>query len=54
VEGVLFTNTSCLATTRGNFDGTTMRGYRVFYCGEDTIDTQFVPVRDVKPEDVQS
>jgi hypothetical protein len=53
VEGVLFTNTSCLATTRGNFDGTTTRGYRVFYCREGEITTQFVPVRDVRPENVQ-
>lgn len=52
VDGVLFTGTSCLATTRTNFDGTTARGYRLFHCTEDTITTEFVPVRDVKPEDV--
>lgn len=52
VEGVLFTGTSCLATTRTNFDGSTMRGYRLFHCTEDAITTEFVPVREVKPEDV--
>ncbi len=52
VDGVLFTGTSCLATTRTNFDGSTMRGYRLFHCVEDAITTEFVPVRDVQPADV--
>ena len=47
IDGVLYTTTACLATTRGNFDGTTMRGYRLFHCTEDTITTEFVAVRDV-------
>lgn len=53
VDGVLYTTTACLAVTRTNFDGTTERGYRLFHCTEDAISTEFVPVRDVKPEDVQ-
>lgn len=47
IGGVLYTTTACLATTRGNFDGTTMRGYRLFHCTEDAITTEFVGVRDV-------
>lgn len=47
VEGVLFTGTSCLATTRTNVDGSTPRGYRLFHCTADAITTEFVPVRDV-------
>ncbi len=53
IDGVLHTTTACLATTRTNFDGTTQRGYRLFHCTEDAIATEFVPVRDVKPEEVQ-
>jgi len=52
-DGVLFTGTSCLATTRTNHDGSTPRGYRLFHCTKDTITTEYVLVRDVKPEDVQ-
>jgi calcineurin-like phosphoesterase family protein len=44
VDGVLFTKTACLATTRSNHDGTTARGYRLFHCTEDAITTEFVPV----------
>jgi len=53
IDGVLYTTTACLAVTRTNFDGTTQRGYRLFHCTEDAITTEFVPVRDVQPEDVQ-
>lgn len=53
IDGVLYTTTACLATTRTNFDGTTLRGYRLFHCTQDSITTEFVPVRDVKPEEVQ-
>lgn len=53
IDGVLYTTTACLAVTRNNFDGTTMRGYRLFHCTEDAITTEFVGVRDVQPEDVQ-
>lgn len=49
IDGVLYTTTACLATTRGNHDGTTPRGYRLFYCAGDTITTQFVIVRDPRP-----
>jgi 3',5'-cyclic AMP phosphodiesterase CpdA len=47
VDGVLFTTTACLSTTRTNFDGTTIRGYRLFHCDEGQITCEFVPVRDV-------
>lgn len=50
VDGVLFTKTACLATTRTNHDGTTQRGYRLFHCTEDRISTEFVPVRDIPRE----
>jgi len=53
IDGVLYTTTACLATTRTNFDRTTQRGYRLFHCTADAITTEFVPVRDVQPEDVQ-
>lgn len=53
VDGVLYTKTACLATTRTNFDGDTRRGYRLFHCTEDGITTEFVPVRDVPREDVR-
>lgn len=53
IDGVLYTTTACLATTRTNFDGTTARGYRLFHCTEADIATEFVPVRDVRPEQVQ-
>ena len=49
VNGVLFTTTACLATTRDNFDGTTVRGYRIFECRDGKITTRFVPVRDIAP-----
>ena len=52
VDGVLYTTTVCLATTRTNHDGTTPRGYRLFDCDEDGITTEFVEVRDIQPEDV--
>lgn len=45
VDGVLYTTTVCLATTRSNHDGTTERGYRLFHCTEDSITTEFVLVR---------
>lgn len=47
VDRVLFTKTACLATTRKNFDGSITRGYRLFHCDEDSVITEFVPVRDV-------
>ena len=53
VDGVLYTTTVCLATTRTNHDGTTERGYRLFHCTEDEITTEFVFVREVQPGEVQ-
>lgn len=50
VDGVLFTTTACLATTRNNFDGTTAKGYRVFHCRHGEITTEFVPVREEQPK----
>ncbi|MBT3379737.1 MAG: hypothetical protein HN742_36550 [Lentisphaerae bacterium] len=44
-EGILFTTTACLSTTRGNFDGTKPKGYRLFHCEDDQIAGEFVPVQ---------
>lgn len=44
VDGVLFTTTACLSTTRNNFDGTKPKGYRLFHCEGDRITTEFVPL----------
>ncbi len=49
VDGVLFTTTACLATTRTNFDRTTAKGYRLFHCRGETITTEFVTVLDDRP-----
>lgn len=48
IEGVLYTTTVCLATTRGNHDWSSERGYRLFHCDEDGITTEFVTVRDIR------
>ncbi|NOY81869.1 MAG: hypothetical protein GXP31_12810 [Kiritimatiellaeota bacterium] len=45
VDGILFTTTACLSTTRSNFDGTQAKGYRLFRCQGNRIATEFVPVR---------
>lgn len=42
-NGILFTTTACLSTTRNNFDGTKPKGYRLFHCQGELITTQFVP-----------
>jgi len=44
VNGILFTTTACLSTTRNNFDGTKPKGYRLFRCQGERITTEFVPV----------
>ncbi len=46
IDGVLFTTTACLATTRENFDGTKAKGYRLFHCRDGQITTEFVTVSD--------
>jgi hypothetical protein len=43
-DGVLFTTTACLSTTRDNFDGSAAKGYRLFHCRGGEITTEFVPV----------
>ncbi|MEA3403637.1 MAG: metallophosphoesterase [Armatimonadota bacterium] len=50
VDGVLYTTTVCLATTRGNVDRDPRRGYRIFHCRDGQISTQFVTVREVPEE----
>jgi 3',5'-cyclic AMP phosphodiesterase CpdA len=43
-DGILFTTTACCSTTRGNFDGTDARGYRLFHLDGETVETEFVEV----------
>ena len=43
-DGVLFTTTACCSSTRGNFDGTTARGYRLFHIDGESIESEFVEV----------
>lgn len=43
-DGVLFVTNACCATTRGNFDGTEERGYRVYTLTGETIKHEFVVV----------
>lgn len=50
IDGVLYTTTACLATSRGNFDGETAKGFRMFRCHDGRIETIFVTVRD-EPEE---
>ena len=45
-DGVLFTTTACLSTTRSNFDGSPAKGYRLFHCRNGEIVTEFVPVQE--------
>lgn len=44
VDGVLYTTTACLATTRTNHDGTAAKGYRLFHVADGGITTEFVPM----------
>jgi len=46
VDGVLFTTTACLSTTRTNHDGTDLKGYRLFHCRDGEIRTEFVAVEE--------
>ncbi|MCP4640833.1 MAG: hypothetical protein GY851_10385 [bacterium] len=43
-DGILFTTTACCASTRGNFDKTTAKGYRLFHLEDETVSTEFVEV----------
>ena len=43
-DGILFTTTACCAGTRGNHDGTADKGYRLFHCKGDQVETEFVAV----------
>lgn len=43
-DGVLFTTTACCSSTRGNFDGTEARGFRVFRENNGVLETEFVEV----------
>jgi predicted phosphodiesterase len=43
-NGILFITTACCASTRGNFDNTEARGYRIFRLDGDTIAHEFVEV----------
>ncbi|MCC7491904.1 MAG: metallophosphoesterase [Fimbriimonadaceae bacterium] len=43
---LLQTTTACLSTTRGNHDGTKVKGYRLWHVSGETIRTEFVPVRE--------
>lgn len=42
--GVLFATTACCSSTRGNFDKTEARGYRLFHMKGDRVETEFVEV----------
>ena len=43
-EGILFTTTACCSSTRGNFDKTPAKGYRLFHIDGDAITSEFVEV----------
>jgi 3',5'-cyclic AMP phosphodiesterase CpdA len=43
-NGVLFTTTACASGSRGNHDKTTEKGYRLFHCTADSVETEFVTV----------
>jgi 3',5'-cyclic AMP phosphodiesterase CpdA len=45
-NGVLFTTTACCTSTRPNFDDTKEKGYRLFHVTGESLDTEFVPVRE--------
>jgi len=48
-DGVTFVTTACCATTRGNFDKTEERGFRVYECQGESVSHEFVvvPHRDL-------
>ena len=41
---VLFTTTACCSSTRGNHDGTTSKGFRLFHVDDASITTEYVQV----------
>jgi 3',5'-cyclic AMP phosphodiesterase CpdA len=43
-DGVLFTTTACLSSTRENFDDTQAKGFRLFHFEGETVKTEFVEV----------
>ncbi len=43
-NGILYTTTACCTSTRGNHDGTTAKGYRLFHCRDGQVTTEFVEV----------
>ena len=44
-DGILFTTTACCSSTRGNFDDTTAKGYRLFHFDKKEVQTEFVTVQ---------
>ena len=43
-DRILFTTTACCSSTRGNFDKTPAKGYRLFHVAPGKLDTEFVEV----------
>ena len=43
-DGVLFTTNACCTITRDNHDGTTAKGYRLFHCSGERVQTEFVEI----------
>lgn len=43
-DGVLFVTTACCSTTRGNFDKTPAKGFRLFHMTGNVVKTEFVEV----------
>ena len=41
---ILYTTTACCSSTRGNFDGTDAKGYRLFHLDGQNVETEFVEV----------
>lgn len=44
VDGILYTTTATLSSTRENHDRSSLHGYRLFHCKDGEITTEFVPV----------
>jgi len=45
-DGILFTTTACCTSTRGNFDQSPAKGYRLFHIKDATVETEFVEVEE--------
>jgi 3',5'-cyclic AMP phosphodiesterase CpdA len=43
-DNILFTTTACCSVTRGNHDGTKIKGYRLYHCNANQITAQFIPI----------